>query len=286
MPVSQAPQFTTSPTQYTNLYGFPSQTHPLYSHPHQQQPISPLTSGPNTPHNSSPTSPRLSHLPPAPQYSQQLRQPKSPLYIPAVLRPNDPPRKIAKPGPLTPPTSLHSSFDDLGAATNTSLWRRSAGSLDELNISPEGFGKVTALPTRAHWKPDPSVTICDEPSCTRAFTYFTRRHHCRRCGNIFCDLHSLHSVPLDQDANFHPKGTRSRACEHCWHEYRNWQIQRSRSNSEDSNATMDGSVPTTPVTPKDCGRPRSSLIPGVAGKGELSQSLAASVPRDWSWSTF
>ncbi|RFU25571.1 hypothetical protein B7463_g10766, partial [Scytalidium lignicola] len=293
VPVSQGPQFTTSPTQYSNLYGIPSNIQPFYNPPHQQhqqQPISPLTSGPNTPHNASPTSPRTTHLPSIPQHTRQLRPPKSPLYVPAVLRPTDPPRKATKPSPLTPPTSLHSSFDDLGSVGGGGLSRRSTGNIEDLEISLEGLGKVTALPTRAHWKPDSSAPICDDPTCTRAFTYFTRRHHCRRCGNIFCDLHSLFIIPLDQDANYHPKGTRSRACEHCWSEYRAWQIQRSsRSNSEDSNSTTSagGSIPTTPVTPNvACARAKGSMAAALGGKGELSQSLAASVPRDWSWSTF
>ncbi|KAH8815657.1 hypothetical protein F5884DRAFT_187218 [Xylogone sp. PMI_703] len=289
VPVSQAPQFTTSPTQYTNLHTFPAHPRPLYNHPHQQQPISPLTSGPNTPHNASPTSPRTSHMPTILPPSRQLRPPKSPLYVPAVLRPTDPPRKTTKPSPLTPPTSLHSSFDDLAKAGNIPASRRSTGNLDDLDIDIEGLGKVTALPTRAHWKPDSSASICDDPSCTRAFTYFTRRHHCRRCGNIFCDLHSLYTIPLDQDANYHPKGTRSRACEHCWSEYRAWHLQRSsRSNSEDSSSGSSGqSMPTTPVTPSiNCARAGGSMAAALAGKGELSQSVAASVPRDWSWSTF
>jgi hypothetical protein len=129
-------------------------------------------------------------------------------------------------------------------------------------------------------QPDSESSICDETTCTRYFTYFTRRHHCRRCGNIFCDLHSLYTIPLDQDANYHPKGLKVRACEHCWTDYRRWQIARSsRSNSETSEET-----PNTPTV--SCGKPKGAMS-GVFGKaGGLSESLAASVPRDWNWSTF
>ncbi|CAG8974371.1 hypothetical protein HYALB_00010622 [Hymenoscyphus albidus] len=275
MPVQQ---FTTSPTQYT-LYNQQSQ--------HSQQ-TSPINSAEATPSNASPTSPR-SALPPhfsAP--NQQLRPPKSPLYVPAVLRPTDPPKRVARSSPLTPPQSMHSSFDDLDNARK--LNRRSTddktltlGSIVEAEWSDQGFGKVTALPTREHWKPDPDSTICDEPTCKRSFTYFTRRHHCRRCGNIFCDLHSMYNTPLDQDANYHPRGFRSRSCEHCWHEYRSWQLARSsRSNSESSH-----DEPTTP-TVSCAGNAARNALGGVFGQkiSGLPESLAASVPRDWNWSTF
>ncbi|MBK2123773.1 FYVE zinc finger domain-containing protein [Fangia hongkongensis] len=35
--------------------------------------------------------------------------------------------------------------------------------------------------------PDSKASSCMSDSCTRSFDFFTRRHHCRRCGNIFCD---------------------------------------------------------------------------------------------------
>lgn len=133
------------------------------------------------------------------------------------------------------------------------------------------------------FQPDAESSICDEPSCTRSFTYFTRRHHCRRCGNIFCDLHSMFNIPLDQDSNYHPRGFRSRSCEHCWKEYRSWQMARtSRSNSESSH-----DEPTTP-TVSCAGNGARNALSGVFGQKMpgAPESLGASVPRDWNWSTF
>jgi hypothetical protein len=140
MPVQQ---FTASPSQYT-----------LYNSTTQQ--ISPINSATATPNNASPTSPRAGP-PQIPAHSRQLRQMKSPLYVPAVLRPTDPPRRVTK-APLTPPQSMHSSFDDL--ENSQSLTRRSTadsgkfglGAITEAGWSCEGLGKVTALPTRDHWK--------------------------------------------------------------------------------------------------------------------------------------
>jgi hypothetical protein len=142
MPV---PQFTTSPSQYT-----------LFNSNSQTQQISPVNSVPATPNNASPTSPRTALPPHIP--SRQLRPPKSPLYVPAVLRPTDPPRRVTRQSPLTPPQSQNSSFDDLENART--LNRRSTGdsgkfglgAITEAEWSTEGLGKVTDLPTREHWK--------------------------------------------------------------------------------------------------------------------------------------
>ena len=142
MPVQQ---FTSSPSQYT-----------LYNT--QTQQISPINSATATPNNASPTSPRAGPPPHLPAHTRQLRPPKSPLYVPAVLRPTDPPKRVTKPSPLTPPQSMNSSFDDLENARTLS--RQSTGdsgkfglgAITEAEWSTEGFGKVTALPTREHWK--------------------------------------------------------------------------------------------------------------------------------------
>lgn len=274
-----AQQFAVSPSQYT-----------LYSSRSQQ--TSPINSATGTPSNSSPTSPRASVLPYLPAHTRQLRPPKSPLYVPAVLRPTDPPKKTAKQSPLTPPASRHNSFDPFENAR--ALTRRSTGesgnsdldSMLESENSTEGLGKVTALPTREHWKPDPDATVCDEAVCTRYFTYFTRRHHCRRCGNIFCDLHSMYTIPLDQDANYHPQGTRSRACEHCWIDYRSWQIARcSRASIENPHTASEN--PETATTPTINCRGRSAIASVFEQKKQgIPESLGQSVPRDWNWSTF
>lgn len=139
-----ATTFNSSPTQYT-----------LYAT--QAQPISPVSSANTSPHDSSPTSPRsaLSHLP-AP--TRQLRPMKSPLYVPAVLRPTEPPRKANRTSPVTPPQSMNSSFDNLHtAAPLTRRWtgdsaKSGLGQITEVDVSAEGLGKVTDLPTRQHWK--------------------------------------------------------------------------------------------------------------------------------------
>ena len=48
------------------------------------------------------------------------------------------------------------------------------------------MGPVSSKQTQTHWKPDVASPCCD--GCHTAFTLLTRRHHCRDCGGLFCDL--------------------------------------------------------------------------------------------------
>ena len=135
-------------------------------------------------------------------------------------------------------------------------------------------GGDAPLLTKPLIQPDPESSICDDPTCKRHFSTFIRRHHCRRCGNIFCDWHSSFAVPLDQDANFNPRADPSRSCHHCFDQFKAW---HSRNNSQTSSSAASSEGPgTTPTTPVAAGGP---VLPSHV-------DMAASVPRDWNWSTF
>ncbi|XP_067941364.1 zinc finger FYVE domain-containing protein 21-like [Watersipora subatra] len=45
-----------------------------------------------------------------------------------------------------------------------------------------------------HWIPDNEVFRCQQ--CDKTFNFTTRKHHCRRCGGIFCDTDVKHKLPL------------------------------------------------------------------------------------------
>ncbi|KAI0847963.1 FYVE-domain-containing protein [Daldinia vernicosa] len=252
----------------------PSPTYPSQGY-HSQQ-ISPLS----TSTNASPTSSKSSK----PYHRQRLR----PLYMPAVLRPTEHPYKRKTEAQEDDnPVSSNSSFISLaGLGALSRLSRRTTGDSgkcvdddDDDEWDLDMFPKPTAQPTRQHWKPDTESTICDEPSCMRHFNYWTRRHHCRKCGNIFCDSHSAYDVPLDQDANYNPRGTPSRACSHCFSEFKAW---RSRTNSQASSDTSSTGreSQTAPSSPA------ASAPTAIQGQNGHDQDIAASVPRDWNWSTF
>uniref|UniRef100_A0A0D9WU86 FYVE-type domain-containing protein n=1 Tax=Leersia perrieri TaxID=77586 RepID=A0A0D9WU86_9ORYZ len=56
-----------------------------------------------------------------------------------------------------------------------------------------------------HWVPDEAVTKCT--GCTADFSAFNRRHHCRNCGDIFCDKCTQGRTPLTTDADAQPVRT-------------------------------------------------------------------------------
>lgn len=151
---------TTTPTQTitttTNTTTTAGQIS-VYGHP------SPNTSATNTPASNSPTSPRMTNYQ-LPLQSRQIRPPKTPLYVPAALRPTERPQK---PAPPTPPRSVHGSLDSLNECDSTSAAMsrqvtaestRSAVSklAEDTWMREEHLGEVTGAPKRDHWKVSPS----------------------------------------------------------------------------------------------------------------------------------
>jgi hypothetical protein len=47
---------------------------------------------------------------------------------------------------------------------------------------------------KSRWVDDADVKACF--SCPKAFSFFTRKHHCRRCGFVFCSGCSDNKIPL------------------------------------------------------------------------------------------
>ncbi|XP_062234059.1 protein FREE1-like isoform X2 [Phragmites australis] len=60
-----------------------------------------------------------------------------------------------------------------------------------------------------HWVPDEAVSKCI--GCAADFSAFNRRHHCRNCGDIFCDKCTQGRTPLTTDADAQPV----RVCDRC-----------------------------------------------------------------------
>ncbi|KAL2137196.1 hypothetical protein VTI74DRAFT_7743 [Chaetomium olivicolor] len=252
-------------------------------------PVSPL----GTPGSSSPTASKN-------YITRQIR----PLYVPAVLRQNEFPSKEP---PLRPKPEDEDGITEDGLRSNSSfmslgslgafgrLSRRSTGDSAKCvdgKWDLDQFPKPTGAPTRKHWKPDQESTMCDHATCKRYFSYFTRRHHCRKCGNIFCDQHSAFEIPLDQDANFNPRGVPSRACGHCYAQFKEWRslaIGGSQAAGAGGNVSPDGSTHPaqgldTPTTPVSTSPTAAGALSGMPMHGH--PEVAHSVPRDWNWSTF
>ena len=90
----------------------------------------------------------------APNPYKQLRPLKSPLYVPAALRPTE---HFCAPSPMTPPKSLQGSLDSLqeDVARTTSPDAHDEMTLHAFDpewAQEELLGDVTGPPTRDHWK--------------------------------------------------------------------------------------------------------------------------------------
>lgn len=243
---------------------------------------------------SSNTSPSDHH-----SHFRPVRQPRQPLYVPAALRPTDPPSRPTnipnRPrAPDTPPGSKDNSYDSaksnglaaVDSVLETAISRspETSANLDELRrgLSRAGsdclefnsFPQVTGPPTTAHWKPDESAFDCT--ICRVPFSFWFRRHHCRSCGDVVCDSDSRRKVPLDENARYNANGMMFRACNKCVDE---WdvvqQLRLSRPMSPDQSREGTGQLPGGLTIPQ---RP-SVTDPSMAHSMARSQGAME-------WSTF
>ncbi|KAJ3052280.1 hypothetical protein HK097_006600 [Rhizophlyctis rosea] len=142
---------------------------------------------------------------------------------------------------------------------------------------------VTGPPSREHWKPDDEAPACG--LCKQKFGLILRRHHCRRCGDVFCGACSSQYVRLDQTADFHPGGLTSRVCRPCFrNSYARVVSVKSPVKDEHTTVTEDR-LREPPVLE----RKPSNNIP-ITPRDTLKEgpimSVAGTLPSDWSWSTF
>lgn len=63
--------------------------------------------------------------------------------------------------------------------------------------------------TTAHWRPDEDSTEC--VNCKTAWSLLTRKHHCRRCGRVFCGACTSMRVSLVNLGFAKPQ----RVCSYC-----------------------------------------------------------------------
>ncbi|XP_006454834.1 hypothetical protein AGABI2DRAFT_176255 [Agaricus bisporus var. bisporus H97] len=92
---------------------------------------------------------------------------------------------------------------------------------------------LAVLLPRHLWKADALASHCDNFYCRVAFSIFERRHHCRKCGGVFCQACTPKSTPLLDVTNLDfllpPRGvpistydspespvTDSRVCDDCY----------------------------------------------------------------------
>ncbi|KAG7194644.1 uncharacterized protein KQ657_004320 [Scheffersomyces spartinae] len=232
----QHQQQVPSPGQST-LTSFKSQTNQASQHQQllqqqqqqqqQQQPQQQLHQNPQGGHDT-PEQQLLPH-----RQIQQIKGLRSPMYIPAVLRKTqNTPINSTGTSPKEGETGFFSQ--DLDTATGQVISStNSVRSFDSNNNGEYSITKkpsfidsaldsITKLaPTRKHWLKDEHALKCGIPSCPKIFNFFERRHHCRKCGGIFCNEHTSHYLYINNQAQFTigGRGTLSKVCDNCISEY-------------------------------------------------------------------
>nr|KAJ0218803.1 hypothetical protein LSAT_V11C300129470 [Lactuca sativa] len=92
--------------------------------------------------------------------------------------------------------------------------------MEEVSISKQPTEKKKVFPDwnnlmkpgneeRDHWVPDEASTKCT--TCKTYFGAFVRRHHCRNCGDIFCDKCTQGRIALTTEEN----AQQVRVCDQC-----------------------------------------------------------------------
>lgn len=244
----------------------------------------------------------------APQKSKHLQQIKglrSPMYIPAVLRltQNENGEPIRRERKGDGPENRHGhSFDsslDQGklASSQASVKSVESSALVEStsllvspyrNISQRKYNHILLLaPTRKHWVKDEAVLKCGISDCPKSFNFFERRHHCRRCGGIYCKEHTMHYLYINHLAQFTTggRGTLSKVCDNCIEEYNDFVKHEFGVDVRQYHHSTPNTSATSPINSKPAAASQFSNKNGYSETSNNEQ-VAGSVPANWSWSSF
>lgn len=208
---------------------------------------------------------------------RQLHEPKTPLYTPAVLRRTGTMSSMHGQQPSSASSTGFDwipSGDDGGPDSGGSGSAPGSASISR-SSSLGGIGDIT----KVHWVPDSARRGCAE--CDKPFGLFERRHHCRRCGDVFCAGDSRYLVNLDNEANFDITGTPQRACLACATAYSQFRSK--------AHEVVPVSRDPEQQVPDTEGQATNTMFMNNTNNNDNDKSnsvVAGSVPPDWAWSTF
>lgn len=84
--------------------------------------------------------------------------------------------------------------------------------------------------TRDHWQSRGPYDVCFEPSCGNRLNSTNGSVNCRKCGQLFCEEHTMYQMKLSRSAQHEPvRGFWCRVCETCY---------KSRDGYNDHNGNM------------------------------------------------
>lgn len=242
------------------------------------------------------------------RHIKQINNPKKPLYVPAVLRnvsetnitnddinvhinsdvPHHPhdysnfqntysTQNIDLDTLLMENSTINNSHTTRSSihSTASSLYDTYKHKVQQL-FNPTEHGTINVIqPTREHWIADSQRDKCLK--CSKPFTIWERKHHCRHCGEIFCGDHVRHTLYLDADAKFcHSRqfgGVLVRVCDFCMNEYEGMvrDIRLKKKQRQEQTTALED----VPIKGKK-----------DAKNQERRESFVGSMPVDWNWSSF
>ncbi|KAF5006037.1 hypothetical protein FDECE_7549 [Fusarium decemcellulare] len=81
----------------------------------------------------------------------------------------------------------------------------------------EGPVDPDELITRQHWQRSTSYDLCTDPTCDRGLGPLNGSINCRKCGRLFCEVHTMYQMKLSRSAKHEPvRGYWARVCETCY----------------------------------------------------------------------
>lgn len=90
------------------------------------------------------------------------------------------------------------------------------------------------LITKEHWQTGSIYDTCLEPSCGKRLNGTNGCVNCRKCGNLFCEEHTMYQMKLSRSAQHEPvRGIWARVCETCY---------KSRDGYNDHNGTSSARI--------------------------------------------
>lgn len=73
------------------------------------------------------------------------------------------------------------------------------------------------LIARQHWQRSTNHDLCTDPTCGKNLGPINGNINCRKCGRLFCEVHTMYQMKLSRSANHEPvRGFWARVCETCY----------------------------------------------------------------------
>ena len=126
----------------------------------------------------------------------------SDLGRPALARPPSLERRRRQPFQHTPPITTGGQSQHNRSASDCSVNTGNPFSRPVLPPARSPEQQQTHLPGLPRWQPDEEITSC--PICGVAFTFWYRKHHCRKCGRVVCASCSPHRITIPRQFIVHP----------------------------------------------------------------------------------